>query len=164
MATGDTLIAWAPGAANFPNSLAATYDERNAHLVLDFDASTDEEAHFVGFLPQNYAGSGIDVHIWHAASTATSGNVVLGSSFERIQAGTTDIDSDSFAAEQTTTVATAATSGVPSNTTIAHTNGAQIDSLAVGELFRLKIRRLGSNGSDTMTGDLELLGVYLEET
>ena len=37
-------------------------------------------------------------------------------------------------------------------------------TLAVGELGRIKIERLGSNGSDSMTGDAELMAVELKET
>jgi hypothetical protein len=163
MASGDALIQFVVNNAAFPDTLAASIDERGEHLVLDFDAATDEEVHFTGWLPEHYGGGGIDVLFKWAASTATSGNVVHETSFERIQTGTTDLDTASFATAKTSTIPTAATSGVTIDTTIAHSNS-EIDGLLKNEQFRLKYRRLGSNGSDTMAGDMELVSIYLTET
>jgi hypothetical protein len=76
-----------------------------------------------------------------------------------------DVDSDSFATPVTWSAQAASTTN--GNVVIddqGHSNGAQIDSAVVGELCRLKIERLGSNGSDTMTGDAELYFVELKET
>lgn len=164
MATGDSLIAFTVNNAEYPDSAAASIDERGEHLVLDFDAAAAEEVLFMGWLSSNYSGLGIDVIVKWAAETATSGNVVHETSFERVLAGTTDLDVASFATAKTGTAATNGTSGVTTHTTIAHTNGAQMDGLLVNEFFRLKYRRLGTNGSDTMTGDMELLSIYLRET
>ena len=57
------------------------------------------------------------------------------------------------------------TSGIKTKISIAHTN-AQLDSLAAGEPFRLKIRRDadGTSGSDDIATDLELHEVVLRET
>jgi hypothetical protein len=51
-------------------------------------------------------------------------------------------------------------------TTITFTDGADMDSLAAGEAFRLKIRRDadGTGGTDDITSDCELLRVVLRET
>lgn len=166
MASGDTLMVFTPLAYEPPATNYATLDTRNAHPVLDFDAAAATEAAvWTGVLPNNYAGGGITIYLHWAASTATSGNVIWQSAFERIGNGSQDIDSDGFATA--VTWAAAATSATSGNVTIsnqAHTNGAQIDSVAVGESFRLKIERLGSNASDTMTGDAELVAVELRET
>ena len=164
MASGDTLVIWTIHGNEPPASNFATIDLRNAHPTLDFDAAADEEAVFSSALPQHYGGGGIDVLLHYAMSSATTGNVVLGSSFERVGDGQQDIDSDSFATENTSTKAVPATSGFVDIETIAHTNGAEIDSIAVGEKFRLKVRRVGTSGSDTATGDLELVAVELRET
>jgi hypothetical protein len=77
--------------------------------------------------------------------------------------GTTDMDADSFATAQTPTAITVpATSGVIQEISIPFTNGAQMDSLAAGEMFRLKLTRDPAN--DTSTGDLQLLSVVVKET
>jgi hypothetical protein len=34
-----------------------------------------------------------------------------------------------------------------------------IDSLAAGDLFRLRVQRIGGDNADTMTGDAELVAV-----
>jgi len=64
--------------------------------VLDFDAGTDEEAYFGGFLPNNYAGGGLTVTLVWSASSATSGNSVWQVDIERHSDDDVDLDSDSF--------------------------------------------------------------------
>ena len=163
MASGDTLLTFTPLANQPPASTYATFDTRNGHVVLDFDASADEVAVFGDVLPRHYAGGGVTVTLVWMATTATSGNVVWSVAIERDDTAT-DLDTDSFATANTATAAAPATSGAPAYTTIAFTNGAQMDSLAVGEAFRLKVQRTVSSGSDTATGDAELLAVEIKET
>jgi len=55
-----------------------------------------------------------------------------------------------------------ATSGIVVITNITFTDGADMDSVAVGELYRIKITRDVAN--DTAAGDAELLGVEIKET
>lgn len=140
-----------PPASNF-----ATLDTRNSIAVLDFDASTDESAVFLGIMPEAAVlSSGLNIRLIWTASTATSGACIWDG---QIEAMTTDIDSDSFGTVSSVTTTTAATSGVPNISIIAMTAGA-IDSVVAGDGFRLKINRDANNGSDTMTGDAELIAV-----
>ncbi len=164
MASGNSLIQFSPLANEPPTSNFATLDTRNSHPCLDFDAGTDESAIFTGVLPRHYSGGGITVSLRWAASSATSGNVVWNTAIERIDDEGLDIDADSFATANAATAAAPATSGMAQYTDVAHTSGAQMDSLAAGESFRLKVTRDADNGSDTMTGDAELLGVEIRET
>lgn len=165
MASGNTLLVWTPQANEPPASIAATLDLRNQHPVLDFDAATDEEAVFSDVMPRNYAGGGITVNLHYSMSSATSGNVMWEAAFERIGDGQQDIDSDGFASVQASgAVAVPGTSGHVDICTITFTDGAQMDSVAVGEGFRFKVRRDADNGSDTATGDAELRFVELKET
>lgn len=164
MASGDTLVVFVPHHNEPPAASAATADTRNSILVLDFDATTDEEAVFPGFLPSQYAGGGLTVTVIGMASTATSGNVVLQGAFERMN---TDEDADSFASFQGSgQIAANGTSGIPFTGTIAFTAGAQMDSLAAEEPFRFKLRRDADSTSatDDMTGDYELLRIEIAET
>lgn len=164
MASGDTLAVFTPYANEPPSSAFATLDVKNLHPVLEFDAATDEEAVFTGVLPRNYGGGGITATLIWAADTATSGDVIWETAFERMDTGTA-LNADSFATAVAASAATApGTLHQPKYTTIAHTNGAQIDSLAVGEAFRLKVRRDANHASDTMAGDAQLLAVELKET
>jgi len=166
MASGDTLVTFFPQHNEPPASIYATLDLRNVHPVLDFDATADEEAAFSAILPRNYAGGGITATLYVAGSTATSGNVVFQAAFERIGV-VQDMDADSFAAFNTSgAVTVSGTSGIPVAVTITFTDGAQMDSVAAGELFRFKIRRDAddTSGTDSMTGDAEVRAVELKET
>jgi len=163
MAGGDTLIVFTALHNEPPSSNPATFDVRNEHPVLDFDASTNESAVFSGVMPQHYDGGGVTVYIHYAMTSATSNTVDWDVSWERIGDQQQDIDSDSFAAvnsvDNTTVPGTAGNVDVVS---VAFTDGADMDSVAAGEGFRLKITRDAS--SDDAAGDAELLFVELRET
>lgn len=159
MASGDTLCVFLPTNNEPPTSNPATLDTRNNHPVLDFDPTTQEISIFRGMLPRHYAGGGITATAYSAATSATTGTIGYGFSIERIGA-TQDIDADSFDTETLATpVTVSGTSGVGVSISAAVAN---LDSLAVGEPFRLRVRRDVAN--DTATGDSELIGVELKET
>lgn len=162
MASGDSLVTLHPYGNEPPSSNYATLDFRNGHPCLDFDDTTGEAAIWSFVLPRNYAGGGITVYVHWAATSATSGTIGWLVAFERV--GTAqDMDSDSFASDQTITAATTSgTSGIVIITNVAVSNGANMDSIAVGELVRIRITRDVSN--DTVTGDAEIVGVELKET
>lgn len=165
MASGNTLLCFFPQDNEPPASNFATLDTRNSHLVLDFDASTDESAVFKGVLPSHYSGGGLTIKIHYAMTSATSGNVVWQTAIERVGDGQQDIDSDGFASAQSSgAVAVPGTSGHVDICSVAHTSGAQMDSLAVGEGFRLRVNRDADNGSDTASGDAELWAIEVLET
>ena len=161
MASGDFLLQWPARSGQPPVALYATIDFRNGRAVLDFDASVAEAMLFDGTLPPNYAGGGLTVMVTWTASTAIANGVTWGSSIER---GNTDIDANSFATQQTANSTTNATSGIPTTTSITHSSGANMDSLAAGEPFWLQIQRVVADGGDTMAGDAELIFVVLRET
>lgn len=164
MASGNTLCKFNALHNEPPSSNAATFDTRNGHPVLDFDASTNESAVFSDIMPQHYAGTtGVTVYIHFAMSSATSNTVDWDAAFERIGDQQLDIDADSFAdvnSVDDTTVP--ATSGNVDIVSIAFTDGADMDSVAAGDGFRLKITRDAS--SDDATGDAELRFVEIRET
>lgn len=167
MASGNVLAVFT-AADNVPPATAyATLDTRNSHLVLDFDGVTDEECVFGSVLPANYGGGGLTVDIWAALTSATSGSFRWQAAFERMDVSSLDIDADSFAAFQSAGGTAPATSGQFVRTSIAFTAGANMDSLAASEAYRLKIRRDadGTSGTDDIsTSDLELLRVLVRET
>ena len=148
MATGQTLLQVSVLGNTPPASNPATPDQRNVHNVLDFDDTTDEFAVFTLRMPSHYAGGGLTIYPHFSMTSATSGNVVLAIELERIGDGQLDIDADSFAAANTATIAVPATSGfVESSSSITFTDGADMDSIAVGEQFRLRFSRDANNRS-----------------
>ena len=164
MASGDTLLAFTPMNNEPPASNYATLDLRNYHPCLDFDASTDEHAVFRAIMPQNYVGTtGVTVYLHYAMSTATSNTVDWDVSFERIGDQQLDVDGDSFAAVNSVDNTTVpGTSGLVDVVSVTFTDGADMDSVAAGELFRLKVTRDAS--ADDATGDAELFAVEIRET
>ena len=164
--SGTTLTATATGGGtktyavftatdnNPPATAFATIDQRNSTAVLDFDDTTDESAVFVGIMPEGASlGSGLKIRLHWMSTNQTSNNVVWDVSLERMN---TDLDSDSFATIASGTAAANGTSGILTVTEITLTT---IDSVTAGDGYRLKVTRDANNGSDTMTGDAELVAV-----
>lgn len=164
MATGDSLLSFGPADAISPSSNYPQFVVRNNHLVLAFDTTTAETCYFEGVVPRNYGGGGITAAVTWMAQSATSGTIGWIIAFERTaDGGSTDLDADSFASDQTITAATVSgTSGITSTTSVAVSNGANMDSIAVGNTFRLKLTRDVTN--DTATGDAQFLALELRET
>jgi hypothetical protein len=139
-----------PPATNY-----ATLDTRNSVLVLDFDATTEESATFIGVIPENASlTNGLTVRLWWMGDTATTGNVRWGVQFEDTG---TDLDADSYDTNAQVTSAVNATSGIESVASITITT---IDALAAGDRFRLRVYRVAADATnDTMAGDAQLVAV-----
>lgn len=163
MASGDTLIVFTAQDNVPPSSNYATLDLRNNHLVLDFDDATNESAVFQGVMPRHYGGDGLTVYIHYAMASAESGDVDWDVALERIGDQQQDIDADGFAAANSVDNTTVpGTSGLVDIVSVTFTDGADMDSIAVGEAFRMKVTR--DAASDTATGDAELYAVEVKET
>lgn len=141
-----------------PASAFATFDTRNSVLVLEFDASTQESAVFVGVIPEGATlTNGLTANLWWMGDTATSGNVRWGVSFEKVG---TDNDADSF---DTVTQAHSTASGTSGIETVTSITATAIDGLAAGDRFRLRVTRIADDATnDTMTGDAQLVAVELQ--
>ena len=163
MASGDTLLIFNPYNNEPPAANYATLDTRNQHPCLDFDATTNETAIFSAVMPRNYAGGGLTVYLHYAMTSAEADTVDWDVAFERIGDGVLDIDADSFAAVNSVDNTTVpATTGLVDIVSVAFTDGADMDSVAVGEAFRLSVTR--DAVSDDAAGDAELLAVEIKET
>lgn len=164
MASGDTLLIFTALNNEPPATVYATFDTRNSHPVLDFDATTNESAVFSSVMPQHYAGTtGITVYLHYAMSSAVADTVDWDVAFELIGDQDLDIDGDSFAAVNSVDNTTVpGTTGLVDIVSVAFTDGADMDSVLVGDGFRLKVTR--NAVSDDATGDAELIFVELRET
>lgn len=165
MASGDTLFERTTQGAE-PGTYTANFaihDTRNGHPILNFASGTIVTTQFGGVLPRNYAGGGITVIPHFIGGTATGGTLVVGAAIERIGI-VQDIDADGYAATLFGTITMPGTSGHVGTVGIAFTNGAAMDSLAVGEGFRVQIQRVGTFATDTMGGTAQLRFVEIKET
>jgi|TARA_R100000501_G_C2585089_1_gene86980 hypothetical protein len=155
-----TLAVFVAGNATFPSSDYATRDMRNFYSVLDFDDSTNESISFVGLMPQQYAGNGIELRLFFTMETATSGDVDWSVKFEKLTSFDQDIDSVSYSnATSVIDTAVPSTSGEIAITSISVTDGANMDNITKGDMFVMNITR--SATTDTASGDAELLGVEM---
>ena len=166
MASGDTLCVFFPADGEPPSSNYATLDLRSGVLVLDFDDSTDESMHFAGFMPRHYDGGGITVTVGWMATTATSGTISLDVGFKSVTDDADDLDSKSFAAVNNANPTTASATGEVDYIAITFTDGADMDSVAAGEYFRMIVTRdaNGTTSTDDLSGDMELVFVEIKET
>jgi hypothetical protein len=125
-----------------------------------FDAATDEQMCTDRIYAASYGASNPSVTViydWYSASGSTSGAVVWGASLSVLTPGDAQsIETDAWATENTTTTTVNATAKGLTRTTVTVTN---LDSLTANDSFLVRIRRIGSNGSDTMTGDAILVGM-----
>lgn len=151
-----------PGNTEPPSSNAATLSILNSQPTLDFDQTTAETAVWSEVLPFDYAGGGITVYAYWTAAV-TSGDVGWTVEIERQLSGTTDLNSDSFASAQTITAATVpGTIGIITRTSVAITDGANMDSAAAGDAIRVRVKRDVAN--DTAAGDARLVRVEIVES
>ncbi len=129
-----------------------------------FDSATDEYMDFVGVMPTNYAGGGVTLIIqW--TSTATTGNTVWRAAFRRVADDAEDVDTSHTYDYNSVTATTASVAGEWDYATITFTDGADMDSVAAGEGFVLRLTRNASDGTnDTMTGDAGIVLAHAKET
>lgn len=170
MASGDTLAIFTAGDNIPPAADYATLDTRVGTniivMVLDFDDATDEAAIFTGFMPRNYAGGGITVTLgWMFTSSGTPGTDTCAwqAAFMSVSDDADDLDTKDFAAVNTVLATSASADGEVAYDVITFTNGADMDSVAAGELFYLKIVRDAASGTAS-PGDAELVFVEIKET
>lgn len=151
--------------AFLPAASFATQDTRNTHPVLDFDAAADECAYFGGYLNSSYAAGGLNVILGWMATSATTGATGWLVSIEAHPDDALDLDADSFVTDNSASATTASATGEVQYTTIAFTDGADMDSLAAGESYRLRVCRDGDGSvvTDDMAGDAELYKVIVTE-
>lgn len=164
MASGDTLVVFYPGDAEPPSTNYGTLDTRNGVLVLDFDDTTAETVEFAGFMPRHYGAGGLTITIGWMATTATTNATRWGLSFKSVSDDADDLDTKAFAAANAVNATAASASGEVDYATITFTDGADMDSVAAGEYFRLQWQREAADAGDNMVGDAELVFIEIRET
>ncbi|MFI6813780.1 hypothetical protein ACIBG7_15270 [Nonomuraea sp. NPDC050328] len=142
----------------------APYDKVNGTNLpvsrLLYDATADEAA-FWSLEAVNYGSGNWTVElIWYAVN-ATTGTVRWGVSLAAItpESDSQDIETKALATEQTVDDAhLGTTSKRLHKATVTLSN---LDSVAAGDWVALRVRRIGSNGADTLANDAALVQVRI---
>lgn len=174
MATGT--INFSPGAAILPDGSASNLAPALQRvkssgtapgvyfLQLAFDAANLEWVTFPFRVPADYA-SAATLKLVFKMTSATTGNVIMVGRLAAYTPGTdtTDFDAKVFGTANTSsaTAVPATTAGKLGEISITLTND---DSMAAGDFAVLYVARDGASGSDTATGDLELVGIAMTYT
>lgn len=160
-----TIAYLTPGAAEcktttFP-APGRMSDTGGARPYLAFDAAADEAAYFTLRAPQGLT-TPLTLIIDYVMASATANAVRWGASVEAVTDGdSTDLDAgESLDTENTVDVTVPGTAGFIDQASITLTSN---DSVAAGDYVRIRIRRVGSNGADTATGDAYFLGAELRD-
>lgn len=164
---GTAHVQLDPFSAEFLATAFPQRDKKNGTNIpvplLAYDAGADEAA-FFRFRVPGYSSGNLTVEVLWYADTASSGDVVFGGAIAAItpNSDTQDIETDALATENTVTDTHLGTTGQREHSaTITVSN---LDSLADGDEVTFRLRRLGTNGSDTMTGDACVVGVLVSYT
>lgn len=164
---GTAYVTLKPNGASFLGSTFPQLDKINGTNIpvpnLAYDAAADEAA-FWRFIATGYASGNVTCDIYWYADTASSGDVVFGGALACItpNTDTQDIETDALATETTGTDSHLGTTGQRLHLhTLTLSN---LDSIADGDEVAFRLRRLGSSGSDTMTGDCRVVMVRLSFT
>lgn len=146
--------------ANFPQLMAIHSTERRQ--VLAFDAATVEGCRWTFAAPQGLTGT-MNAIVYYCMASATSGKVDFEASIEAVTPDDA-LDLDAATGFDTANAANETvpgTAGYMSSLAITLTNN---DSMAAGDLVRLKLERDADDGTDdTATGDAYVLAVEFRD-
>ena len=136
--------------------------------VLDFDANASEYKDFKFALPVGYTGDGLTVTIIFSMTSdhdeGTPHKVRWECAFARIDNDGIPISGDhAYAFNGVSAIVPSVVSEV-SYDNITFTDGADMDSLAAGEMAILRIYRDHDHADDNATGDAELQMIQIKET
>lgn len=156
-----TRFVFTPESAQFPATNFPQLLKVNDRMALAFDAATDENVYWVFVAPQGLTGA-ITVLVHYIMASATSGAVYWQGALEAITPGDA-VDLDATASFDTANSGNGnvpGTAGYEQAISITMTNA---DSIAAGDLVRLRLNRDADNASDTATGDAYVLAVELRD-
>ena len=165
MASGDTLFYMDALNAQPPAADFGTLDLRNVTPVIVLKDTTTTTVELSGYMPANYGAGTITVTIgWMAADVTVGPNdCVLTCAWKSVTDDADDLDSKAFAAANTATSTEASASGEVKYQDIIFANGADSDSVAANEYFRLEIGREASQAADDLADDVQIVFVRGKE-
>jgi len=156
-----TRSIWLPAnmfqsAEGSPTLSAGTDADTPSAWLLDPDATVESVAgQFI--VPEDYSTGNLTIKIYFAMVSATSGSVVLDTRIISVANNGSVVGAGT---SQSDTISVPGTAGLLKIAT----RGATVSTGGAGEMVRVSVRRLGSNGSDGATGDMRFLGIKVEYT
>ena len=164
MASGDTLqifYAWGasvPYSTTYPDfSVIQSATSKECFPIANFDNASTDYLDFTGVLPDYYDAGGVTCTIiWAYANTSTG--PTWGIAFRAVPNDTEDLDLNHTYDYNTVVPGIPSSVGEVGYDNITFTNGVDMDSLAAGQLFNLRIRR--TSGSYVA----RLLAIHMKET
>jgi hypothetical protein len=143
-----------PYATNVPE-LAKVDGTNWPEPAYSFADATQDDQLAIKFKANNYGSGNLTANFeWYSRTGQTSGVVVWACAMAAETPGDAQsVETNGLATETTATSTVTATARAPTRGTVTISN---LDSLAADDIVTLRIRRLQSNGSDTMTGDAQL--------
>ena len=173
METSGTVIARIierspPATTNATESYITDSSSPNMVLsVLNFNATTASYMDFKCEMSPKYAGGGITIKLVWASNPVTgaaSNEVRWGAAFRRVEISSDNSTSAHSYSYNDVDGTASATVGHWMDDEITFTDGADMDSVAAGETFILRIRRDPTHANDDNTGDASLISVSIRET
>jgi hypothetical protein len=167
MASGDivgiiTAIMGPATAMATPSAIAGASTPAENVPVWDFDKGTDESLDLYCVLGPGYAGGGLTIRLpWTAAVIANE--ATIGVAIRRIADDADDLDSTAHTYDfnfADVTAPSAAGEVVYDNITF--TDGADMDSVAAGEMFIMRITRDANHANDDLDADFRLLATAIQ--
>lgn len=153
-----TILSFTPAQAELPTSSGAQYAIQNNTLVLAFDGASAESAIFSAVMPQAYSAGVLTALITYRMASAITGDIDWDVAVEAVGDGEAG-NADSFATANSTDNTTVPASNA--NIDVVSITLSSADSVAAGDMVRIKITRQG--GDDTATGDAYVYHVEVRE-
>lgn len=151
-------------ASFFDTGVAPAPVDRNKHTLLAFPDNDSASLFFPGIMGKDWGDFLITITLFWSAPSIVD-DVVWFVSWERDSAipiaPLANLDVTSFAAEKSVTSVAPPVTGQIREASIVFTKP-EADDLNPGDPYRLRIRRDGGQGADTLAGDAQLFRVLLE--
>lgn len=159
----DALAAIAP-ATSYATLLSVAGGSTPAenNMVLTFADAADTYTDFRGRMPIWYANGGVTLRFFLGGASSSTNGCVVGAAFRRFQDNTENATASQTYDYNYGTFAMPATTGLFKQYSLAFTAGADMDSLAAGEDFILRVYRDGdgTNGTDNYASTMWMWRVY----
>lgn len=146
-------------------SLAGISTPAESINVFAFDDATVEYMDYLCEMSPQYAGGGLTVRLCWTSDSATSNETRWGVAFRRFADDAEDINgaAQTYDYNEIDATAPSTTSRKPIYDSVTFDDGSDMDSVAAGETFLLRIKRNASHANDDMTGDAFLISVSIRE-